>query len=147
MNKRKIYFFTALALTLGSLLLLVTGSSILTTALDSTNSVPLGTFITWIGLFSLPMTLFLGAREMRKPSRRIYKILSVILKTITVLAILWVPISYLLAGNISFTFTEKEEFQGGQEAMRLFWRFTYGIVIGTIGTLLAYWISLIVKKK
>ena len=66
---------------------------------------------------------------------------------IIVLGILWVPISYLLAGNFSFTFSEKETFQGGQAAMRWFWRLSYGIGIGALLTLIVFWISLLFKKK
>jgi hypothetical protein len=147
MNNRKVYFFSSLLITIIVIFLLSTGSSVLTIALDSNNAVPLGTFITWIGLISLPFTIFFGAKEMRKPSGKVNKLLSKILKIIIVLAILWVPIAYLLAGNMSFTFTEKATFQGGQEAMKWFWRFTYGIAIGALATLFVYWISLLSKKQ
>lgn len=147
MNRRKILFFCSLILTLIVVALLVTGSSLLTIALDHTNSIPLGTLITWAGMISLPFTIYWGIKELRKPSSGLYRILSGLLKLIMVLGILWVPISYLLAGNLSFSFSEKETFQGGQDAMRWFWRLSYGIAIGTILTLIAFWISLIFNKN
>ncbi|NHF61587.1 hypothetical protein FK220_019700 [Flavobacteriaceae bacterium TP-CH-4] len=146
MNKRKIYFYSALFLTIGVILLLVTGSSLLTTALNSDETIPFGTILTWTGMISLPLTIYWGIKELRKPSTKLNRILSGSLKIIIVLGILWVPISYLLAGNLSFSFTEKETFQGGQDAMRWFWRLSYGIGIGAISIIFTYWISLLFKK-
>src|SRR6056297_3392645 len=134
MNRRKTYFYTSLILTLSVITLLVTGSNLLIIPLDNSKSIPFGTFITWTGMVSLPLTIYWGIKELRKPLSKLNRIL-------------WVPISYLLAGNLSFTFSEKETFQGGQIAMRWFWRLSYGIGIGAILTLIIYWISLLFKKK
>lgn len=147
MNRRKIYFYSALILTLSVIILLATGSSLLTIALNDNKSIPLGTFTTWTGMISLPLTIYWGANELREPSSKLNRILSEFLRIIIIFGILWVPISYLLAGNLSFTFSEKETFQGGQVAMRWFWRLSYGIGIGAILTLIIYWISLLFKKK
>ena len=146
MNRRKTYFYCALLLTLSVILLLLTGSSLLTMALDSDGSIPFGTLITWTGMIALPLSIYWGIKELRKPSSKLNRILSGFLKVIIILGILWVPISYLLAGNLSFTFSEKETFQGGQDAMRWFWRLSYGIGIGAILTISTYWISLVFKK-
>ena len=147
MNKRKIYFYSAVILTIGVITLLLTGSSLLTMALNSYETIPFGTIITWTGMISLPLTIYWGIKELRKPSNKLNRILSRFLKIIIISGILWVPISYLLAGNLSFSFSEKETFQGGQDAMRWFWRLSYGIGIGAILTLIAYWISLLFKKN
>jgi len=146
-NKRKVYFYGALAVTLSVLMLLVSGSSILTTVWDGNKSVPLGTPITWLGMISLPLTIYWGVKELRKPMRNFNKVLSGFLKFIIVLGLLWVPISYLLAGNLSFSFSEKETFQGGQIAMKWFWALSYAIPIGTILTITIYWVSLVVRKN
>ena len=134
-------------MTLSTFILLVTGSSILTIALDTDKSIPFGTLITWAGMISLPLTIYWGVKELRKPTKKLNKILSGFLNIIIILGILWVPISYLLAGNLSFTFSEKETFQGGQVAMSWFWRLSYGIGIGAILIVCTYWISLIFRKK
>ena len=147
MNRRKTYFYISLILTLSVITLLASGSSLLTIALNSDNSIPFGTLITWTGMVSLPLTIYWGIKELRKPLSKLNKILSGFLKIIIILGILWVPISFLLAGNLSFTFSEKESFQGGQVAMRWFWWLSYGIGIGAILTLIIYWISLFFKKK
>jgi hypothetical protein len=145
-NKRKIWFFGSLVVTFLVLILLVTGSSLLTLALDSDNSIPFGTFITWAGIIALPLSIYWGVKALRNPHGVLNTILSRVLIGSIVLAILWVPISYVLAGNLSFSFTEKETFQGGQAAMRWFWRLSYGIGVGAIVTLVVYWISLLFRK-
>lgn len=147
MNKRQTYFYSALILTLSVIILLASSSSLLTLTLDNKQTIPLGTFITWAGMISFPLTLYWGVKELRKPSKRLNSILSAFLKIIIVLGILWVPLSYLLAGNISFTFSEKETFQGGQVAMRWFWRLSYGIGIGAILIIIIYWISILFRKN
>lgn len=126
--------------------ILVTGSSLLTIALDKTGKIPLGTFITWAGMVALPLTIYWGIRELRKPTKKLNVVLASLLKLLIILGVLWVPISYLLAGNLSFSFSEKETFQGGQIAMKWFWYLSYGIGIGTILILIAYWITLLFKK-
>ena len=147
MNKRKIYFYCALILTLSVIILLITGSSLLKIALNSEPTIPFGTLTTWTGMISLPLTIYWGIKELRKPSSKLSRILSGVLKIIIVLGILWVPISYLLAGNLSFSFSEKETFQGGQDAMKWFWRLSYAIGISAILTLIAYWVSLLFNKN
>ena len=147
MNRRKVYFYSALILTISVIMLLATGSSLLTASLDNDDSIPLGTLITWTGMISLPLSIYWGLKELRKPSSKLNGILSGFLKIIIIAGILWVPISYLLAGNLSFTFSEKQSFQGGQAAMRWFWRLSYGIGIGAILTLIVYWISLLFINK
>jgi heme/copper-type cytochrome/quinol oxidase subunit 4 len=147
MNRRKIWFFSSLIVTFSTIIFLVTGSSLLMIALDDANSIPLGTFITWAGMIALPLSIYWGIKELRKPSEKLNRILCGFIKIIIILGILWVPISYLLAGNLSFSFSEKETFQGGQDAMKWFWRLSYGIGIGSILTIIVYWISLIFKKN
>lgn len=137
-GKRKVWFYVSIFVVVSALYLLVSGSSILTIALDKNNSVPLGTFITWIGLISFPLMIFFGVKELRQPTNMFTKILGIFLKSMLILALLWLPISYLLAGNISFNFSENDSFQGGQLAMRWFWRLSYGIVIGSILILLIF---------
>ena len=139
MNKRKTFFFISLTMCLLVLFLLVTGSSVLTKAIDPNGKVPAGTLITWIGMISLPSTIYWGVYPLRKPKGSIYTVLSVLIRICIILCILWVPISYLLAGNLSFSFGEKTSFQGGQLAMRWFWRLSYGFVIAPLVVLLAHW--------
>ncbi len=146
MDKRRYWFFSSILIFIITIILLITGSSLLTTPLDKNNSIPLGTFITWTGLISLPLALYWGIKELRKPEGRLYTYLSIILKVTGVLAVLWMPICYLLAGNISFTFSEKESFQGGQLAMKWFWGFSYSLAIIPLVIFIIHLIYRTIKK-
>lgn len=146
MKKSQMGFYGSLGTMFLTLALLTTGSSVLNMALDKDDSIPLGTFITWAGIISLPLSIYLGIPEMRNPTTKLNRFLSVLLKISMGLAVLWVPLSYLLAGNISFSFAEREHFQGGQSAMKWFWRLSYGIPSLAIITLFSYWVSLLFKK-
>lgn len=146
MDKRRIWLLGSILVCTAGIILLVTGSSLLTTPLDKNNTIPLGTFITWAGLISLPLSIYWGIKKLRLPKNRFYFYLSMILKLTVILAVLWVPICYLLAGNISYTFTEKETFQGGQLAMKWFWGFTYSIVIIPILILIIHLVYSTIKK-
>ena len=97
-------------------------------------------------MIALPITIFWGIKELRQPKSKFSTLLSKLIKVMIILGVLWVPISFLLAGNISFTFTEKATFQGGQAAMRWFWRLSYGIGIGSVSILVLYWVTLMFKK-
>lgn len=146
MKKSKLFCFIALTITFVVILLLVTGAPVLLIALNDANTIPLGTFITWAGMIALPLSMYWGIKELRKPSNKPNRILSILLKIIIALAFLWVPISYGLAGNFSFTFTEKATFQGGQIAMKWFWYLCYGIGIGSVVIPLRYWFLVVIAK-
>lgn len=146
MNKRNIWFYSSFVIFSLTLILLFTGSSVLTIPVMANNSIPLGTFITWAGMISLPLAIYWGVVKFRYPTDGSDKFLSGLLRIIIILALLWIPICYLLAGNLSFTFTEKESFQGGQTAMKWFWRFSYGLSTVPIVLLVTHWILRLIKK-
>ena len=147
MKSNRIHFYTYLVVTISVAVLLITGAPVLTMPVDNADTIPLGTFITWAGLVSLTRTIFFGIKEIREPSSKTNEILAGILKVISFLSVLWLPISYFLAGNLSFTFTESSSFQGGQLAMKCFWIYSTSIVIGAIMVVLIYWISIYVNKR
>ena len=147
MKNRKILFLSSLIILVIAFSLLVSGASLLEKSLTENSSIPFGTFITWFGIISLQTSIYFGCNQFRKPSKTAYKYLSNLLKGLIILAILWLPICYFLAGNFSFTFTEKETFQGGQLAMKWFWRFTYGIIITSIILLIIHWVLLAIKRE
>lgn len=129
MPTREIILIVSIAAFLASGILLITGSAILTLPLISNPYVPWGTLITWVGLVSLPLCLYLGFKGIYQPTGKKYKLISGVVKMLVVLSFLWVPVSYLLAGNLSFSFTETPGFQGGQIAMRMFWIFSGALVV------------------
>ena len=127
MNKNLKLAFCLFIVTL-TFTLLITGSPILTSSTPGFDHIPLGTFITWAGMIALPYSI-LFAIDWKKPTQSNFlKLLYRLLQLTIILAILWVPISYLLSGNLSFSFSEKSTFQGGQKAMKLFWTNSYVIV-------------------
>ncbi len=127
MDKTNLFFLLSLAVFLVSLFLLASASPLLNYALGDNDTVPLGSFITWAGLIALPMSLYWGSLKFRKPEGSFYKVLSLCLKITIVLAILWLPISYALAGNMNFNFGQSTSFQGGQTAMKIFWFVSFAI--------------------
>ena len=125
--------------------LLLTGSALLEMSVLGT-SLPFGNLITWWGMIALPGAVFFGVKQMREPETSLYKVLSLSLKIILFLGVIWLPVSYFLAGNIFFNFTGNPGLQGGELGMKLYWANIYTIVIGSIGVLLIYLISLLFKK-
>lgn len=142
MKNRKLYLFAALFVILISMGLLVSGSPLLTLGLDEADTVPLGTFTTWAGLIALPVAVYFSVKVLREPSGKWYGFLSGFLKFIALLAVLWVPISYLLAGNMSFSFSSANDgFRGSPLAYVWFKRFTLGIVYGALAALVFHWVT------
>lgn len=147
MSRSKILFIISLLIFLFSAFLLMTGSSVLLFELNKDPYIPLGTLITWLGIIALPMSIYWGVKNFRVPKRPIHKFLSNLLKLIILLAVLWVPISYGLAGNWSNTFTESATFQGGQLAMKIFWTLSYGIPLLAISVLLIHLCLSLIKSS
>ncbi|MHA7864827.1 hypothetical protein [Flagellimonas marinaquae] len=139
MPKSQPYFFACLAIIIIVITLLISGSSILTVPIYEGSSIPMGTPITWMGLIALPLTIYFGVKKFRDHNTT-YKLLNQLLKFSVGFAVLWVPISYLLSGNLSFSFSGTATgFQGGQLAMKLFWGYTYGIAILPMILLIIHW--------
>ncbi|MHA7829792.1 MAG: hypothetical protein ACX93O_01745 [Flagellimonas sp.] len=145
MTKTRFYFFASLIIFITVTILLLTGSFVLTEPLYNGSTIPMGTPLTWLGIMSLPLAIYFGVERFRNPTKT-YKLLSRILKFSLTLAVLWVPVSYLLAGNLSFSFSEKEVFQGGQLAMKLFWGYTYGVVILPLILLIIHWVLKLLNR-
>lgn len=142
MKKRKTLLIVSLITLVVTIILLITGSPILTAPISIEPPLPAGTLITWAGMISLPLSIYLGFQPFRAGER----FLAFALQLLIILAVLWAPLSYLLAGNLSFSFTEKAGFQGGQTAMRLFWYFNYALATAPILLFLLYGLSRILKK-
>ncbi|MBT8183009.1 MAG: hypothetical protein KJO53_15630 [Eudoraea sp.] len=106
----------------------------------------MGSFSTWAIMISLPFALYWGSSRFRTPQGKAYKVLSVILKILIALGILWLPLSYFLAGNMNFNFSEVDSFRGGQVAMKIFWVLSTGIPLSSILVLLVHGLLFIFKK-
>ena len=144
MTQPKFYFFASLTIFIIVAILLITGSFVLTEPLYNGSTIPMGTPLTWLGIMSLPLAIYFGVERFRNPTK-IYTLLSPLLKFSLTMAVLWIPICYLLAGNFSFSFSEKEVFQGGQLAMKWFWGYSYGVVILPLLLLVIHWVLKLVR--
>ena len=147
MSKRSLGLLVSLIIFGLSLYLLVTGSSVLLISLSNSSNIPLGTFITGLGMIALPFVFFFSIKGFRKPQSKTEKVFALLLKILIALAVLWIPISYLLAGNISNTFTEKTEFQGGQLAMKIFWFNSYFTAAAPLVLGIVYGLYSLFRKK
>ena len=148
MNKR--FFFIAINILVFSisLYLLLNSSTILSTSISKTINIPIGSFLTWLGIISLPSLLLCSFKKLYQPKTSFQNIFSKIFKVLILFAILWLPFCYYLAGNIAFNFSNTSNFQGGQTAMKIFWNYTYSIVTLTLSvTLLYLFLSIFIKRK
>ncbi|MEY8021193.1 hypothetical protein AB8P51_10200 [Muriicola sp. SD30] len=147
MKRPQLFFSVSLLLFLVCSYLLFSGSPLLNFPLGKNDTLPLGSFSTWAIMISLPFALYWGSSRFRTPQGKAYKVLSVILKILIVLGILWLPLSYFLAGNMNFNFSEVDSFRGGQLAMKIFWVLSTGIPLSSILVLLVSGLLFIFKKK
>ena len=147
MKHSKFWFIVSLIIFIVVGYLLISGSALLTFSLSPNANIPLGTFITWLGLVAIPFVFYFSIRRLREPQSKSDRAFALILKVLIGLAVLWIPVSYLLAGNISFSFTEKAEFQGGQLAMRLFWFNAYFTAAAPIALGITYGLYTLFRKK
>lgn len=140
MKNRKTWLILSIIVTLISFFLLISGSKLLTVLLIKKMQLPIGTITTWFGFIGLSLSVYLGIKNLRTPQNWMEKLLSQQLKISLLLSIFWILISYSLAGNLTFTFSESVTFQGGQSAMKIFWVLNYAIVIIPLLTLFSYFI-------
>jgi len=146
-KKQRLFVFTSLFIFFLSAYLLLTGSPYLNKALGKNDTIPLGSFITWAIMISLPLALYWGSSRFRTPQGNAYKVLSLFLKILIVLGILWLPLSYFLAGNMNFNFSEVDSFQGGQLAMKIFWVISPGIPLTTLLVFLIHLLLVVFRKN
>ena len=148
MHNKKILFILSLIILIVSAFLLISGSPLLVKPLTENSSIPMGTFITWFGMIALPLSIYLGINKLQQAANKRDQYFALLFKVLIVLAVLWVPISYALAGNLSFTFSEKATFQGGQSAMKIFWSFNIFLVIAPLTLWIVYGLlSFLYKRK
>ena len=132
MINRKLLFWFSFAVFAFAGFCLFTGSSLLEIPLYPGSRIPLGTPITWAGFMALPLVILTGFAELYTPMTKPDRCFAGILRFLLYPAILWLPISYFLAGNASFSFTETDTFQGGQTAMQIFWAFNLALALAPV---------------
>jgi hypothetical protein len=64
--------------------------------------------------------------------------MAALMKTLIVLAVAWLPLSYALSGNLAFTFESNDGLQGSPGALYLFFYVTMSLVIAPILVMVLY---------
>ena len=146
-SKRTQLFWLSLIILVASTYLLVTGSPVLMWNMKGKLPIPFGNITTWLGFIALNTTIRTGLSSIYSPIKRVHIGLSKVLNLALVIAVFWIPIGYLLSGNLSNSFGTGTGFQGSQTSMRIFWGVNYGLVLVPLIILTAYWIYKIIEKK
>lgn len=136
-----------LGITLVAIYLLATGSSLLNKVPFNSVPMPFGNIVTAAGMLSLPLSIFFGFESIRNPKTRSEQVIANGIKLNIAVAACWIPVSYLLAGNLTFSFTGTPAFQGGQQAMRIFWTNSALIICLPLLCLLGYALMKLVRKR
>ena len=110
---------------------LLSGSEILVKPLWYNPYIPFGTLITWFGLISLELLLYVVTNITISKTGLLNIIIRYSVLLLLILAILWVPIAYALSGNFAFNFSGSSELVG-IEASKVFWYFSYILGGGAI---------------
>lgn len=137
--KKRSYFYLSISILIMALALLISASPILLMAILEDPYLPAGTLITWLGLISLALSVKFGIGASCPKWMRSLILISMIL------AFSWGMICYLLSGNWAFNFSNIQEFQGGQTAMKIFWIFTYSVASIPILILLIHWVMRLIS--
>lgn len=125
---------------------LISGDPILVQPIFSNFDLPWGNYITWIGFIALPFSLLFGFESLRKPSNPSSRVLNKLLRLNILLALLWIPISYLLSGNLKNIFKDTGSFQGSLLASEIFWIYCGILVVLPLLIYTSSWILTLLKR-
>ena len=141
---KKTYLIISILTLITSLVLLITGSSILNL---SVLEIPLGNIITWLGFIALQFTFFLIHNGFKKSQSFLGKIIKYLMYILIIVSILWFVIAYILSGNINFNFKTSNDFIGSPKASILYWKINYTLATAPIILSLTYSIYVILNIK
>lgn len=137
-----------LLLLIGSGILMLEGLPVLTEPLFKGSGLLFGTFVAWVGMIMLPFSILIGIRIIRKPVSRVYRFYNLVFRLLSLLAIPWGLISYLLTGNWALSFSNSSGFKGSEQAFTIFLYYTGIITSLTLLFLIIFGIHhLIIKNK
>ena len=137
-----------LLLLIGSGILLLGGFPILSEPVIEGKGLPFGTLIAWLGISMLPLSILVGIRLIRKPTSKVYRFYNRAFWILTLLGLAWGGISYLLAGNWTYTFSNGETFRGSERAFNIFLIYTSFVISITLLTFVIFGIHhLIINQK
>jgi len=131
---------------IAAVLLMTSGEAFLSRPMFYFVPMPWGNWITWVGFIAFPLSIYYGFSAVRRPKKRFMGLMHILLKLNLILAILWVPISYLLAGNITNSFSGSATgFQGSPKASEVFWGFNIFLIFLPFSILSAVGIQTVIN--
>jgi len=145
--KTKAFTYLSSIILVSCVFLILTGSPILNIPLYKGSVFPWGTLVSWIGLIAFTFTIYLAFNKIDRFSNSVHRKIRIAFGGIVTLALSWVLIGFLLAGNWAFTFQNHDEFRGSIEASRYFWIFTASLVLLPVLLFLILWLLLMIKKS
>jgi hypothetical protein len=123
----------ALGIFVCSAYLLATASPLLLVESARFPGLPMGSLITWAGIASLPIALFLGFDQVLRQRSRLARVFRSVMTGLLLLSAGWGFVSYGLAGNWAFNFSNQtDSFQGSEAAGKFFWAYSISIVTMTL---------------
>lgn len=126
MNTRTSVLVAVLGLLAFILFLLLTGSPVLTAAIDPAGKFTAGTLLTWLGFILLPLAIYLiifSGPSAQDPRLNVFRMG---LLVAFALSLLWGFAAYGLAGNWQYNFSgQAEQFVGSSQAAEYFWYLNY----------------------
>lgn len=136
MKYRKIYFYVSLSLFVCGLILLFIFPSVLLIPFNNEN--PIGNILLWPMVVAYPMSIFFGFKSLLNPKNEIEIVFSRIIKSLILLCLLWMPINYLIAGNLSFNFNGTYYVFAKISKQDIFWDYNYFIAGAPFSFLVLY---------
>lgn len=147
-RQRKFAVILALGVFACSAWLLATASPLLLAEPALAPGLPLGTLVAWAGIVSLPVASYLGfhrylGRESRRSLTWRYSMLGLLL-----LSVAWGLVSYGLAGNWAFNFSNQSvSFRGSVAAGGVFRAYTVAVVAASLFVSIGLFIAAAVSKR
>lgn len=145
---RRLFRLLPLLLLLVCLFLIITGSPILAEPLMNELEIPRGTIISWLCIAMLPLSIIMGLRPIRKPISLVYRFYKRVFICFLLLGASWGLVSYYLAGNWAFTFSDTGVFRGSEKAFQFIVTYTFALISLTLLFLIIFGIHhFIISKK
>lgn len=126
--------------------LLVTGSPVLERSVPGLDAFPMGSLIAWAAIIALPMAIYSAIARLHPPRGRGDRVMAVSMKAMVSLAVVWLPVSYWLAGNLAFNFGGEDGFRGSENAFFLFLYYSLALVGAPVAVLLLYAVFKLVAR-
>lgn len=141
--KRKLILLALISVLIFCAVLLASSSHWLLVPIDREGSMPLGTLVTWLGLIVWPTLVYMVFFKRMRGITSLKLVYKTFFPALIIIAVLWGPVSYLLAGNWAFNFTNAQDtYQGSSAASALFWKFSYTVAAMPLLMLIVYFVHM-----